>query len=104
MVLVRALLIVLVTLSASLSGAMETGHMLTTEHDHAAAGSMADDGLACCDDGIERGQSCHVLPALLSDAGDPGAAPSTGEEVFITSDLHLTGIELSGPLDPPRLV
>ncbi|PUB08235.1 hypothetical protein [Yoonia sediminilitoris] len=104
MVLIRAILIVFVTLSASFSGALDAGHLTTTEHHHAAVEITADDGPLCCDDSTERGQNCHVLPAVLADEDGHIAAPPTDAEMFIMVGLLLIGIELSGPVDPPRIV
>ncbi|SDZ52517.1 hypothetical protein SAMN05444004_11918 [Jannaschia faecimaris] len=104
MVLMRAMLIVLATFSASISGAMDAGHVVSSEHEHVAVESMADHGPVCCHDSSERGQSCRVLPALLADGGGDMAGPSTSEAALTMFRLLLTGIEPSGPLDPPRLV
>ena len=102
MVLIRTILIVVLTLTASLSGAMGVDHMPTIEHDHAAMENMAVDGPLCCDDSTERGQSCHILSAVLADAGGEVSAPETSDTQFFRSGLLLTGTEPSGPLDPPR--
>ncbi|WP_299960867.1 hypothetical protein [uncultured Roseobacter sp.] len=102
MVLIRTILIVVLTLTASLSGAMGMDHMSMTEHDHVAMESIADEGPVCCDESTERGQSCHVLPAVLADAGGEVSAPETSDALFFRSGLLLTGLDPSGPLDPPR--
>lgn len=100
--LVRLLLVVMVTLSASLSGAMDAGHTTVAEHGHASADEVADDQPVCCSESSERTQTCHVLPALLPGADQHDAAPAACEDVVMSAGLLLTGIELSGPLDPPR--
>lgn len=104
MYLVRILLVVLLTLSTSLSNAMEAGHMPDLDHDHATVEGMADGQPSCCQDSTERAQTCHALLALLPNLTLSGTAPVAGEDVFCTSDVLLTGFEPSGPLDPPRAV
>ena len=104
MSLVRFLLVVVLTLSTSLSSAMDLGHMPVASHDHAAVEAMADDQPLCCQDSTERAQTCHALLALLPTLAVNNTAPATGEDVFCASGLLLTGIEPSGPLDPPRAV
>lgn len=102
MVMIRTILIAALTLTASLSGAMDVDHMPIVEHDHTAMENMAVEGPVCCDDSTERGQSCHVLPAVLANAGGEVSAPETSDALFFRSGLLLTGLEPSGPLDPPR--
>ncbi|APX12410.1 hypothetical protein [Tateyamaria omphalii] len=100
--LIRLLLVVLVALSASVSGAMDAGHMPAPEHSHAAMDNMINDQPVCCSESTERSPTCHALPALLPGAGQHDDAPVTCEDVFTAASLLLTGIEPSGPLDPPR--
>lgn len=100
--LIRLLLVVMVALSASLSGAMDVGHTAGLEQSYAAMGDMADDQLVCCSESSERGQTCHVLPAMLPSADVHESAPATCEVVSIGASLLLKGIEPTGPLDPPR--
>lgn len=102
--LIRLLLVVMVALSASVSGAMDVGHAAVMEENHAAMDHMADNQPICCSESTERSQTCHVLPVLLPDANLHEAAPATCEDVFIASSLLPTGIVPSGPLDPPRAV
>jgi hypothetical protein len=104
MVLIRLLLIVMLTFSASLSAAMEAGHPADVDHDHPVVMSMEDDQPACCEDSTERGQNCHLLPALLPDADGHGTGPAIGKDAIMASGLFLTGFEPSGPLDPPRVM
>lgn len=101
MVLVRILLVAIVALTVSLSGAMASGHPPVAPHDHAVVAGMDHDHPDCCMDSTERGQSCHILPALLplSESHDP--APVAGEDVVVTPDLLLTGVEPTGPFEPP---
>ena len=102
--LVRLLLVVLVALSASVSGAMDAGHVAVMEHEHMAMEEVADDQPICCSESTERSQTCHVLPALLPVADLDGTGPATCEDVSMGTNLLLTGIEPSGTLDPPRPV
>lgn len=101
---VRLLLVALVALSASVSGAMDAGHMAAPEHSHAAMDDMINDEPVCCSESSERTMTCHVLPALLPGADQPDAAPASCEDVVVSTGLLLMGIEPSGPLDPPRAV
>ncbi|MCK0166700.1 hypothetical protein MWU52_03955 [Jannaschia sp. S6380] len=98
----RLLLVVMVTLSASVSGAMNASHMAAVEHSHTSVGEVADDQPICCSEGSERTQTCHSLAALLPGADLNDTAPATCEDVSIVTGVLLTGIEPSGPLDPPR--
>jgi len=102
MYLVRLLLIVLMTFSASLSGAMEAGHAVASNSDHAAMEHVADDQPICCTDNPERAQTCHVLPALVPVAAFGGITPDSSETAYARIGLLLNGIEPSGLLDPPR--
>ena len=99
--LFRILVVVMVTLSASVSGTMDAGHAAALEHSHAAMDEMAGDQPVCCSQSSEGPQSCHVLPALLPYSDLHHAAPASCEDVPIGAGLLLTGIEPSGPLDPP---
>lgn len=100
--LIRLLLVVLVALSASISGAMDAGHAAVVEHSHVAMDEVADDQPVCCSESSERSQTCHALPALLTGAGHHNDAPATCEDVFTAARLMMTGIEPSSLLDPPR--
>lgn len=104
MSLVRFLMVVTLTLSASLSGAMDAGHMPAIDHGYVATEMMADEQPACCQDSTERTQTCHAMPALLPTVQPASTAPLAGEAVFCASGVLLTGIQPSGPLDPPRAV
>ncbi|MEP3024536.1 MAG: hypothetical protein ABJO71_01480 [Pseudoruegeria sp.] len=104
MVLIRCLLIVMLMLSATFSVAMEAGHAANFDSERTVAETMSDDMPACCDDSTERGQTCHVLLALLPGAEGYSMGPITGEDVFAAAGLLLSGIEPSGPLDPPRVM
>ena len=97
-------MVIVFILSASLSGAMGAGHMPATDHTHAAAEMMADDRPACCQDSTEHSQTCHALPALLPASEPTSTPPIAGEDVVCASGILLTGIQPSGPLDPPRAV
>ena len=104
MFMARFIMVVILTLSASLSGAMDAGHMPSTDHNHAAAEIMADEQPACCQDSSERTQTCHAVPALLPASELASLPPSSVEDIVCASGLLLTGIQPSGPLDPPRAV
>lgn len=104
MSLARLIMVVILALSASLSGAMDAVHMPPTDHDHAAAEMMADEQPACCQDSSERTQTCHAVPALLPASEPTSTLPIAGEDVVCASGILLTGIQPSGPLDPPRAV
>lgn len=100
--LVRLLLIVLMTFSASLSGAMEAIHAVASDSDHAAMEHAANDQPVCCTDNPERAQTCHVLPAIVPVEALDGVAPDCSETAYAQIGLLLSGIEPSGLLDPPR--
>ncbi len=104
MFLVRFFLIVALTLSASLSGAMTASHADFSEPDHEVMEMDTDHRMPCCDTGPERAPSCHVLIAYLPVADLRQAAPSAGEAVFAATYHLPTGFKPSGPLDPPRTV
>ena len=101
--LVRFFLIVVLTATASLSGAMEASHSIAADHGHEVTETAADDQSLCCDDSTERGKSCHGPSAVLADAGGEVSAPEQSDALFYSFGLLLTGSEPSGPLDPPRL-
>lgn len=100
--LIRLLLVIMVALSASVSGAMDARHALAAGNSTTFMEHSADDQPVCCSESTERSQTCHALPALLPGAGNHDDAPATCDNVFIAASLLLTGIEPSGPLDPPR--
>lgn len=102
MVLIRTILVVVLTLTASLSGAAVMDHVQNTAIDHAAMADTGDAGPQCCDDSTERGPSCHMLPAVLTDTGHQAIAPPTGDALRSRSGVLLTGLEPTAPLDPPR--
>ena len=102
MYLVRLLLIVLMTFSASLSGAMEARHVVVSDSDHAAMEHAADDQPVCCTDNRERAQTCHVLPAIVPVEALDSVAPDCSETAYARIGILLSGIEPSGLLDPPR--
>lgn len=65
MELVQLILVVIVTLSAAVSGAMDAVHAAVVEYKHMAMGKRTDDEPVCCSESTERTQSCDFLPALL---------------------------------------
>lgn len=104
MYIVRLLFIVLVTLSASLSAALEVGHAIATDSDHSVMGEVADDQLVCCNHGSDRTQTCNVLPALVPIGTLEGLEPECSGTLFSSINVLMTGIEPSGLLDPPRVM
>lgn len=102
--MIRLLLIVLMTLTASISGALDAGHATAMEHAHAGALDVTDDQPLCCSDSTERMQNCHVLPALVPASDLPVSEPASRGDVSFGSGLLPTGIDPSGPFDPPRTV
>lgn len=104
MFLVRFLIVVVLTLSTSLSSALDAGHLPVVSHDHTVVKVMANDQPHCCQDSTERAHTCHALLAVLPTVVLDSAAPALNGDVFCASSLLMTGIEPSGPLDPPREV
>ncbi|MEQ8658836.1 MAG: hypothetical protein RIC24_16155 [Hyphomicrobiales bacterium] len=102
--MVRLLLIVVLTLSASISGALGAGYSVMQDHDHTAVESVENDPLTCCDNGVERAHSCLTMPAMFEGAGAYYNAKPLPDALFDTCELMLTGIQPSGPLDPPRML
>jgi hypothetical protein len=92
------------TLTASVSGALDAGHATAMEHVHAGALDVTDDQPLCCSDSTERTQNCHVLPVLVPASDLHVSEPASREDVSFGSGLLLTGIDPSDPLDPPRMV
>lgn len=104
MAFARILLIILMTFSASLSSAMEVGHTVASEADHAAREHVADEQPDCWTDSTESAQSCHVLPALVPAAAFGGSAPDGSKTTYSSIGFLLLGIEPSRLLDPPRSI
>jgi hypothetical protein len=82
MYVARLFTVILIVLSASLSGAMAAG-----QADRAAEASAAvpADHETCCTDGMERLHGCHVGPALL-----PAAAVDTRAQGLVRSVTLMT--------------
>ncbi|MEQ6250340.1 hypothetical protein ABMC89_15705 [Sulfitobacter sp. HNIBRBA3233] len=102
MVFIRLLLVAMVALSASVLGAADAGHMAGFAHGHAAMEEATDGQPACCAETTERSPTCHGFPALPPGVEQDVVAPAACENTFFGTKLLLTGIEPSGPLDPPR--
>lgn len=102
--MIRLFLIVSLLLSASLSGAVANGHMVVPDHNHSVVESVDNDLLTCCDAGTERAQICLTMPAMFEGTGMAGDAQASRDTIFDARGFLLTGIQLSGPLDPPRMV
>jgi hypothetical protein len=100
----RLLLILALTLSASLAGAVEAGHVLMIDHDHSAVESIDTDTPMCCESGVERSHSCLSMPALYDGTSTQSDMLANGRVNFDAYGHVLTGIEPSGPVDPPRMV
>ena len=108
---IRFFLIVMFTLSASLSGAIASSHVAGVGHNHAAMVQMVDDQPSYSLETTQHTQTCaehiqicHALLALPPSEFLHEATPMSCEVVIMRSALLLTGIQPSGPLDPPRLV
>jgi hypothetical protein len=102
--MIRLLLIVLMTLTASVSGALDAGHATAMEHAHATVQHVDEDQPACCSDSTQHTQNCHVLPAVLPISDLNVSEPESCGDVSFGFGILLTGIKPSGPLDPPRTV
>jgi hypothetical protein len=102
--LIQLLVVVLMTLTAYASVAMDAGHPAIMEHSHAAVIETADDHPVCCSEGTESSLTCHLIPVLLPATDFQWPTPAACEDVSFGHSLLLTGIELSGHLDPPRAV
>ena len=95
---------VMFALSASISGAIGTSHVDFAEHNHATMGQVVEDQTVDCLEASEHTQTCHVLLALLPGDFLHEATPISCEVVLMRPALLLTGIQPTGPLDPPRLL
>ncbi len=78
--------------------------MAASLHEQAATSAMADAHPECCESSAEHAQTCHLLPALLPTTALADASPAMSGDVFCAANLRLTGLEPSGPLDPPRIL
>ena len=67
-------------------------------------GQVVEDQIVDCLEASEQTQTCHALLALLPGEFLHEAKPMSCEVVIIRSVLLMTGIQPSGPLDPPRLM
>ncbi len=104
MVVLRFLLIVMLTMSASFSAATDIGHSQVRVHDHASIEMDADGRHVCCEDSTEHARTCHVLPAVVPAFHLHDHTPEAGADMFFVSDAFLSGISPSRLLDPPRTV
>lgn len=104
MMFVRILLVVLIASYATLSGAMGAGHASGSHSEHAAMDATMADVPTCCEDSTDRTPNCHVLTALCPSALKHSPSQVSGEDLFVSYGLMLTGINPSGLLDPPRTV
>ncbi len=83
MVLFQLLLVVMITLSATVSAAVE--------HRHTSVDEVADDQQACCSESSERTQTCHALSALLPNADLSDTIPAPRKDVSIVAGLPYRG-------------
>ena len=102
--LFQLLLVVMMTLTAGASVAMDAGHAAIMEHDHTAMKEATEDHPVCCSESTESSLTCHLIPVLIPATDLQWPTPAACEDVLFGQSLLLTGIELSGPLDPPRAV
>lgn len=103
MYFVRTLLVLILTLSTSLTGVMAEEFELPQEHTQAAEISVSDEA-ECCATNTESAQACHHAPAIVPALQRASLSQLASRNQFVTFGLLLTGIDLSGPLDPPRSV
>ncbi|MBB5723367.1 hypothetical protein FHS72_003012 [Loktanella ponticola] len=104
MYFVRLLMIALIVLSTTLSGAMAARHLGPTDVSVETAAVMSADHKTCCTDGTEQSQGCHVLPAILPAMKMDSGAQKLLRSVTFGPSILPTGFEPAGTLDPPRLV
>ena len=101
---VRHLMVILIVLSTTLSGAMAASHVGPIDVSVETAAVMSTDHETCCNDSMEQSQSCHVLPAILPAMTIDSGAQELVKTVTCGPSILPTGFEPSGTLDPPRAV
>ena len=104
MYFVRLLMVILIALSTTLSGAMAAGHAGLSDVSVETSATMSANHETCCTDGMERSQSCHVLPAILPAMQRESGAQELVRSVTFGPSTLPTGFEPAGTLDPPRSV
>ncbi len=104
MYFVRHLMIIMIVLSATLSGAMAAGHAGQMDMIMDEAAVVSADHKDCCTDGMTQSQSCHVLPAILPEMKIDRIPQKLVQSVTFGPSHLLTGFEPTGTLDPPRSV
>lgn len=102
--MLRMLLILALTLSASLSGAVASERVVAPAHEHHAAQDLDTDAPMCCENGIERAHSCTAMPGMFERAAEYGNALTSDCILFELDERVLIGVPPSGLLDPPRTV
>lgn len=108
--MVRSLLILVLVLATSFSGAMADWYTTSMDHPHSIDAEVTaeipgSDDEVCCESGDDAIQTCHQVPNLtLSASGCVGLSPTTDDNRFRAVDFFMTGTMLSGPLKPPRLI
>ncbi len=100
----RLLMVVLIILSTSLSGAMAASHAQLSDMNVSVMETMSVDHTQCCGDTKDLAQSCHVLLGLVPALVAVHVAPESSSMALTISETLLTGIEPTGILDPPRAV
>lgn len=102
MYFLRAILISALVLATSLSGATAESVEQALEHTQFAADSGHSEKDLCCKANAKTAEVCHHAPALVPDQRRASILHATDSTWFVQLVLVLTGIETSGPLDPPR--
>jgi hypothetical protein len=102
--MLRLLLILALTLSASLAGAFAPERVVITGHEHHAIHDIEADAPMCCEHGLERAHTCITMPALCEGSpANQGTITANGAE-FELDERALIGVPPSALLDPPRTV
>ena len=102
--MLRALLILALTLSASLGGAVASERVVITGHEHHAAQDIESDAPMCCEHGLERAHTCITMPAVCEcSPAYEGTITANGAQ-FELDERALIGVPPSGLLEPPRTV
>lgn len=81
---------------------MATAHVHAADHEMAAMDTLSGETEHCCETGTDGMQSCHLMIAVVPTLTPNAVIPRTGRAITFGSGLVLSGVEPSGPLDPPR--
>lgn len=103
---IRPLLLCLVVIATSLSGAMAAAHSDAAPQAMSMDPQMpmAAHPTECCETATSSAPNCHILPALAAQWQIDLPAPAKAQSVAAVRSTMLEGVILSGPLDPPRAV